>query len=299
MEANDEQLTLKNFTKDVPNITKNFTPGQGTIIQVPIAETAEADKLFHEALKSGIIDASKVNSAQVCQLLLRPYVNHECTQASATNGYRPNSIDIAMNERVAHLATNVSSVKRTQRTWKTIGGVETPKQYNEGSNQLLRVIKRGGYVKFHEVIGAVHEYAINDNNRSAREAAKTSLETKAQELRTELCDALGLPPDTQVELQNKNATIQRLQDSLARKTTKLGDYQEKIEDQLRSIGRKEGIIQKMQEEIDSLKKQPEEDDEYDEHEDGEYGEDCQHADKKRKTNEVTPLKLNGDTEMSD
>ena len=98
MEANDEQLTLKNFTKDVPNITKNFTPGQGTIIQVPIAETAEADKLFHEALKSGIIDASKVNSAQVCQLLLRPYVNHECTQASATNGYRPNSIDIAMNE---------------------------------------------------------------------------------------------------------------------------------------------------------------------------------------------------------
>jgi FtsZ-binding cell division protein ZapB len=129
-----------------------------------------------------------------------------------------------MTENVAHVATNVTSVKRTESKYYTIGAVETMVQYTRGINQLIRTVGRHVLRDLHRLLGAMHDYAINsDHTRNA--ALGDAMGTCARNLRDALCNHLDLPDADRDEINNlrstvtqRDATIQSLQVQVTQST---------------------------------------------------------------------------------
>ena len=135
---------VKTFGTDIPNISKSFSAGSGTIILVPKAEESNTVKELVDCLNDGRIDVSNIGAltAPAAKILLRLVVDDAVQQALPANGHRPTRIQVTMTDSVAALATNVKTVRRSQRTLRTIGGVENEKQYTAGMNELLRIWER-------------------------------------------------------------------------------------------------------------------------------------------------------------
>lgn len=204
---------VKTFGTDIPNISKSFSAGSGTIILVPRAEESNTVKELVDRLNDGRIDVSNIGvlTAPAAKILLRLVVDDAVQQALPANGHRPTQIQVTMTDSVAALATNVKTVRRFQCTLRTIGGVENEKQYTAGMNELLRTLGAPAYHSLHHVMAALHVFATNYHKAAVvSTAASTALTTRLKEFRDHLCSRFGPPQSVQDQLQAKNATIKEL-----------------------------------------------------------------------------------------
>ena len=197
---------VKMITTDCPNITRAFTPGMGSVLKVPRKEEQATTSVVYQAMDDGTIDLSGVNDQNVAKAMMRFVVEHKVNEVQVRSRQHPETIQIAMSDRIATLATNVNSVRRPQTTLQTIGGVETQAQYGNGMNELFRLLGQPAYTQFHNVIAAIHSYAIHED-APTRDVVATALQTQFQRLRDRLCVRLQLPQNAQDHVAHLNNAI--------------------------------------------------------------------------------------------
>ena len=217
------------FIVDHPNMTKSFIPGTGTLIYIPKAEEKETVNSICEHIEDGRINVDDVQEKSVAKVLMRHFVDRQMHRQARGNGQRPQNINIPMTEKVAKLATNVSSVRRTQISYMTIGGVETKKEYERGINFLYKVIGQNAFDNFHKVLGTMHSYAICENDETVETALWFDMELNARNLRNGLLDHLGSPQSVLNELDQTRRTIQEQQRTIRQLEKELAQTQKVVE----------------------------------------------------------------------
>ena len=181
---------------------------------MPKAEESNTVKELADCLNDGRIDVSNVGAlaAPAAKVLLRLLIDDAVQQALPANGHHPTRIQVTMTDSVAALATNVKTVRHSQRTLRTIGGVENEKQYTAGMNELLCIVGAPAYHSLHRVMAALHVFAINYPKAGAvSTAASTALTTGLKDFCDHLCSRFGQPQPVLDQLQAKDATISGLE----------------------------------------------------------------------------------------
>jgi len=192
---------------DGPTFTKSRIPGTGTIITVSQNDDAAANHAYAHDLVHGNIDASQVTDERVRKTLLRPFVASHLRRTTPANGQRPAQIAVPMTARVAALAANIDSVRHTQLTFMTMGGVALQGEYMQGLNALQIIIGLIALNQLHQLLGSMHDFAVNANHAQTRVTAQTAMANCAAQLRDALCVQLGPPVAVQAQMNTLNATV--------------------------------------------------------------------------------------------
>ena len=190
-------------------MSKSHTPGTGTQIQVAQGDDPAALRAFAQDVQQRNIDVRRVTNQDSARIVTRLLVNHHFNQQASANGQRPTGKQVVpLAPDAFALANNLKSVKRTQTTYMTIGGVETLAQFDDSTDLLQSEMGMEGFQATHRVLSSIHEFATNKNGRT-RTIAHTATITYIAQLRDALCRQLGPPLALQQQLDEQNHTINR------------------------------------------------------------------------------------------
>lgn len=184
---------IKTFEVDYLNMTISYIPGTGTLINVAKSEEGELLGTICKLIEDEGIKVPDVLEQHVAKAIMWYFVEREAYQLSSRNGQRPQKINVIMNPTVAKIAANVTSVKRPQITYYTLGGVEPPKEHQRGVQELLQRLGKSTYIHFRKILDVVHTYAMSENKPATANTAQMDLVIAIRCMRDALVRKEGLP----------------------------------------------------------------------------------------------------------
>jgi len=280
------QPKIKLVVNDVPNFTKSWSAYVGSTIEAAKEDTPETTDAIYRDIVDGGINVEQLNTTAARRFLYRQMVKKVARDHGSGNGVRIRQIGMQMTGIAAHLGNNLTSVKRSITTYKSLASILTPVQFEDQINALTVNMGAEGLRALQSLLDATNQVAINHGKKDGVDARLASVANSVRLLRDVLCAWLGPSLQEQQRLdtlqsacqqqigallshldvvtktvefrdesiQQKDVEIQTMNDTLAQRNTTILQANSTINDRDATAKDKDRRIAQLEARVEDLKK---------------------------------------------
>ena len=213
-----------------------------------IRVAADMDPSFitelYDALMDEAIDPTKLSSPALRNFFFRFLVHQKAKEQGPKNGTRLDTVTMPMKGVAAVLGAGSASVKRPQKTYRSLAGVHKKGEFEAELSGLSKAIGAEALRAFQQVLDASHHLAKNYSKfPGERENHQSALDKNVALLRDALCASLGPLAAHQQRIDTLEARVLHQAQTIQAKTNESNSHYANFVEKSKTIEDKNGTIQ--------------------------------------------------------